>query len=325
MRVHVAGAAGYAAAEVIRLVLHHPSLELGALESDSHADEAIATHAPMLRRLERRYDPPGTILETLEQGDIVVSAGRPEAARWSVPRFVQAGARVVDLSDAFRLAEHAGGAAYGFTERYRDRVARAKIVANPGCYPTATLLALFPLASAGVRVEHVVVDAKSGITGAGRVPALSSMFAEVDGDVRAYGLDGHRHTPEIAEQLAAAGLAAPLLFTPHVVPVRRGMLVDAYAYCAQAPDADAVDAAYARAYAGSAFVRVLPKNRAPSLAAVAGTNDAEVRVSVHGRVVRALCAIDNLGKGAAGQAIQNVNVMLGLPEECGFDAGAIVA
>jgi len=316
-RIHVVGAAGYAATELIRLAMRHPALELGALESDSHQGEAIATHAPQLRALDRCYDAPQTTLERVAAGDIVVMAGSAASSRESASGFLERGARVVDLSDAFRLAERAEGAVYGFTERYRDAIRDARLVANPGCYPTATLLALWPLAGLGLEVQQVVVDAKSGITGAGRTPALGSMFAEVDGDVRAYGLERHRHASEMAQELAAAGIAAPLLFTPHVVPLRRGMLVDAYAFCAREPSAALLDAAYARAYAASPFVRVHAE-RSPSLVAVAGTNDAEIHVCARGRVVRVLCAIDNLGKGAAGQALQNINVMLGFGEETGL-------
>jgi N-acetyl-gamma-glutamyl-phosphate reductase len=314
-RVHIVGAAGYAASEFMRLVLEHPGLELGAVESASHAGRPIAEHVPALRRFERAFDPPGTLDATLAPADIVLFGSGAELARAHVPELVRRGARVIDLSDAFRLDAPAHGAVYGLPELRRDDLREATLVANPGCYPTATLLALLPLAPFAAAIEQLIVDAKSGITGAGRTPATTSLFAEVDGDVRAYGLSGHRHEPEIVEQLAAAGIVAPLVFTPHVVPLARGMLTDCYALFTSAPGEDAIRAAFERAYANERVVHVLPRGRAPSVTGVAGTNDAELHISVVGRVVRVIAAIDNLGKGAAGQAMQNLNLMLGLPEE----------
>jgi N-acetyl-gamma-glutamyl-phosphate reductase len=323
-RVHIVGAAGYAAAEVIRLVVRHPFLQLGVIESDSHCGEPVGAHMPLLRTLQRTFDAPLSAFDAIEPGDIVVAAGSPETARAAAGAFLERGAGVVDLSDAFRLHAHSGGATYGFTERYRDALRGARLVANPGCYPTAALLALWPLARLDLGIRHVVIDAKSGITGAGRKPALGSLFAEVDGDVRAYALEGHRHAAEMEQELGALGIEAPLTFTPQVVPLRRGMLASAYVFCERAPEASGLAAAYARTYAGSPFVRVNAE-RAPSLLAIAGTNDAEIHPSCSGHVVRVLCAIDNLGKGAAGQAVQNINVMLGLPEDAGLHDRAIVA
>ncbi|MHB8144925.1 MAG: Asd/ArgC dimerization domain-containing protein, partial [Vulcanimicrobiaceae bacterium] len=150
-----------------------------------------------------------------------------------------------------------------------------------------------------------------------------SLFAEVAGEIRAYGLAGHRHEPEILQELRAVAAGVPLTFTPHVVPIVRGMLVDAYCIFGRVLSEERVAAAFAGEYAGNAFVRVLPPGEAPSIRAVVGTNDAEIAYSVHGNVVRSICAIDNLGKGAAGQAVQNLNIMYGYPEEMGFDARAI--
>lgn len=318
-RVHVLGAAGYAAGEFIRLARRHPELRLGALESASHAGELIGNHVPALRSYDRAFDGPGSVRETLAAGDAVVLAGGAELARRGALELLALGARVIDLSDAFRLHAHAGAAVYGFPERYRGQLASATFVANPGCYPTASLLALLPLAPFARDIVQIVIDAKSGVTGAGRTPVTANLFAEIDEDVRPYGLRGHRHEPEISQELVAAGIDAPVTFTPHVVPIKRGMLADCYAIFSKAPDLAAIDASYARAYAGNAFVRVLPRDRAPSVTGVAMTNDAEIHVSANGCVVRAISAIDNLGKGAAGQAMQNLNLMLGLPEETALD------
>ncbi len=314
-RVHVWGASGYAAAEAIRILERHPHAELGALESASHAGQDLATTFASLRRSMRKYDGPGSVLAAVKPGDFVIMGGAHGSAAAQAPLFLQAGARVIDLSQDFRASDDA---VYGLPERYRAQIVDAKLLANPGCYPTATLLALLPLAEFGTPLQ-LIVDAKSGVTGAGRTPSTDKLFAEVQNDVRTYGLAGHRHQPEIERQLGFAGIEAPMVFTPQVVPVSRGMLVDAYAVFSNAPDAAAVRAAYERAYAGNPFVRFLAEDRAPSVAAVAGTNDAEVHASVHGNVVRSICAIDNLGKGAAGQAVQNFNIMAGLAEESGLD------
>jgi N-acetyl-gamma-glutamyl-phosphate reductase len=320
-RVHVWGASGYAAAEVIRLLHSHPSVELGILESHSHTGELLADHFPLLRATPYRFDEIGSVLEAACAGDFVITAGRDTEACAIVPSLLSRGARVIDLS-AFYRAD--ASAVYGMTEWRRDAIAGAQLVANPGCYPTAALLSLLPLAAA-VDPAYIVIDAKSGISGAGRTPSVGSLFAEVSGDIRAYGLSGHRHQAEIERYLCSGGIEAKVTFTPHVVPIARGMLVNTYVFCRRPIDERAVEAAYAQAYADSAFVRVLSKARTPSVAAVNGTNDAELRVDIDESVVRAICAIDNLGKGAAGQAVQNLNIMLGLPEESGLRARAIVA
>ena len=322
MRVHVWGAAGYAAAEAVRLLHAHPSLEIGALESRSHAGAALADHFPLLRRTPYRFDGEGAVLASVQPGDVVIAAGAHGESTAYVPLFLSAGARVIDLSADYRFDD---AAAYGLAEWHRDVIANAPLVANPGCYPTATLLALLPLLREFDAPRQLIVDAKSGITGAGRKPAVGSLYAEVAGDVRAYGLELHRHQPEIERIIAMHASPVPLVFTPHVVPLSRGMLADAYAFFDRPLDPAQVQQAYDRAYAQAPFVHVVRGEEAPSVSAVAGTNDAEVRVDVRGNVVRVICAIDNLGKGAAGQALQNLNIMTGYPEETGLNDRAVVA
>jgi N-acetyl-gamma-glutamyl-phosphate reductase len=189
---------------------------------------------------------------------------------------------------------------------------------------TAALLALVPLAALAGRIAQVVIDAKSGVTGAGRSPAVGSLFAEVDGNVRAYGLSGHRHGAEIVQEARAAGIGAPIVFSPHVVPIRRGILADVYLVPRLPLGREEVLAAYERFYAPSPFVTVFRDVRAPHLPALEGTNDAQLAVTERDGVVHVLAAIDNLGKGAAGQAVQNMNLMLGLPEDTGFHARTAV-
>ncbi len=320
-RVHVWGASGYGAAESIRLLERHPFVALGALESRSHAGELLGDHFPLLRRSERRFDQQGSVVERARPGDVVIAAGAHGEAKTMIPALLDAGLRVIDLSSDHRLDD---AAAYGLTEWNRAAIAKAALVANPGCYATAALLALLPLARLGTPLQ-IVVDAKSGITGAGRNPVVGSLFAEVSGEIRPYALDGHRHQPEMERALYVHGLLAPLLFTPHVVPLSRGMLANVYVLYEKPPSRASVHAAFEKAYAQSPFLRVLEGERVPSVAAVAGTNDAEVRVDLCGNAARVLCAIDNLGKGAAGQAVQNLNLMLGYPEETSLDDRAITA
>jgi N-acetyl-gamma-glutamyl-phosphate reductase len=321
---HVIGASGYAAAELIRLIDRHPSVALGALESRSQPGTPVADVFPWLPHVHVALEETGTTLARVREDDVVFLAGGHELARAQTPGFLAKGARVVDLSDAFRLHANAGDAVYGFPERYRERIAGARLVANPGCYVTAALLALVPLEPLADRIANVVIDAKSGITGAGRTPSIPSLFAEVDGDVRAYGLAGHRHGTEIVQEAREAGIAAPIVFSPHVVPLRRGILADIYLIPRTPIAREQVVALYQRFYAASPFVTVFRDLRAPHLPALEGTNDAHLAVAEREGVIHILCALDNLGKGAAGQAIQNMNILLGLPEETGLDARTAV-
>lgn len=319
---HVVGASGYAAAELIRLIDRHPSVALGVLESRSSAGVPVADVFPWLPHVHVEMEATGTALARVREDDIVFIAGGREQAREQAPAFLAKGARVIDLSDAFRLEDHAGEAVFGLPERYRDQIANARLIANPGCYVTASLLALIPLGGFADRIASVVIDAKSGITGAGRNPAVGALFAEVDGDVRAYGLDGHRHGPEIVQEARNAGIGAPIVFSPHVVPLKRGLLADVY-LIPRAPIArEEIVTAYERFYAANPFVTVFRDVRAPHLPALEGTNDAHLAVAEREGVIQVLSALDNLGKGAAGQAVQNMNIALGLPEEQGLHARA---
>ncbi|MGB8267092.1 MAG: N-acetyl-gamma-glutamyl-phosphate reductase [Candidatus Velthaea sp.] len=318
--VHIAGAGGYAAAELIRLLDPHPDVRVGTLMSRSAAGKRVCDVFPSLPHLTQHFDDLSAIFERTAPGDIVFLAADRELAEFATPQLLDAGARVIDLADTFRFDPQAHGAVYGFPERYRDAIAGARLVANPGCYPTASLLALAPLGAFAGRIAAVVIDAKSGITGAGRSPKTPSLFAEVDGDVRAYGLGGHRHGPEIVQELHACGIEAPLAFAPHVVPLSRGMLADVYLIPSAPLDRDAILATLRRAYASSPFVTVFEDGRPPYLPALEKTNDAQLSVFEDAGIIHLLSGIDNLGKGAAGQAVQNMNIMLGIPEDRGLGA-----
>jgi N-acetyl-gamma-glutamyl-phosphate reductase len=265
------------------------------------------------------------VLERAHAGDVVFLAGNHEVARANAPALLARGVRVIDLSDAYRLTANANGAVYGLPERYRDAIASANFIANPGCYVTASLLALVPLGPIADRIATIVIDAKSGVTGAGRNPKVQTLFGEVAEDVMAYAMNGHRHEPEIVQEAAAVGITAPIVFSPHVVPLRRGILADVYLVPKAPITRDDVLALYTRYYASNPFVTVFTDHRVPHLPAVEKTNNAQLAVGERNGVVHVLSALDNLGKGAAAQAVQNMNIMLGLPEERGLDARTAVA
>jgi N-acetyl-gamma-glutamyl-phosphate reductase len=319
-RVHIVGAAGYGAGDAIHYLDQHPNVELVTLESQSGAGTAVRDTFRALPYIDRNFDAAGAALGACRSGDIVILAGESEKALELAPKFLEAGARVIDLSDAFRMAASNPQAVYGLPERYRDQIARAHLVANPGCYPTLSLLAAIPLAPFAHRISNIVIDAKSGISGAGRSPKLGSMYAEVDGDVRAYGIPSHRHGKEIEQELRALGIGVPFVFSPHVVPLTRGMLADAYAVMREPIDESEVRASFAKSYAANPFVELLDGTRVPYLPATAGTNNVQIALSVRGGVIHIMVGGDNLGKGAAGQAVQNLNIMCGYPEEAGLGA-----
>jgi N-acetyl-gamma-glutamyl-phosphate reductase len=328
--VSVFGAAGYTGALAARLLYRHPSFELRCLTARSD-------HGRRLDDLYPHHRVP-LELETLDLDrhadvDAAVVAYPHGAAAPLVAELRARGVRVVDLSADFRLRDAAvygewyreheapellAGAVYGLPERYRERIRSAGLVANPGCYPTATLLALAPLAEAGL-IEAVIVDAKSGVSGAGRTPSEKTHFVTADENVNAYGVPSHRHIPEIEQELSALGAPVRVTFVPHLVPLDQGELVSCYVMPSRALDARYdLEALYAEAYAGEPFVEVT--SRPPGMRDVRETNIC--RISVHhdtrtGRVI-VFGAIDNLWKGAASQAVQNLNLMFGLPEEEGI-------
>jgi N-acetyl-gamma-glutamyl-phosphate reductase len=326
-RVAVAGATGYTGQELLRLLSRHPAVSLTAAMSSGQTG-ASSRRLPALTHLWS-----GTIVplshETLaSDADVVFLALPDSAAAELAPSLVNAGVRVIDLSGAFRLrgdAERArwypdthalpDGLAYGLTERERGAVARARMVANPGCYPTATLLALAPLVEAGLLVPgaDIIVDAKSGVSGAGKTPSERTHFSEIHGSLAAYGVLGHRHGAEIEQ-----GVGHTVTFTPHLVPLDRGILSTIYARVPPGTTEEQIGDVLNRAYAGATFVRVVGA-ALPEIKHVAHTNFCDIgwRVDASGRVVL-VSVIDNLLKGASGQAVHNMNVMLGLDERMGL-------
>jgi N-acetyl-gamma-glutamyl-phosphate reductase len=338
-RLIVFGASGYTGLELLRWLSLHPQARVVAASSDRWAgDPAFAHSATAPRGL--IFVGHKEALARVEEGDIVLLATSAEVSLDLVPELLQKRSRVIDLSGAFRLASAEDFARwYGFAHKAPELLTEAayglpeisppppnaRLVANPGCYATAAAIAVTPLVRRGLVEDGapIVIDGKSGTTGAGRKSDEALSYSEVADTVRPYRLLSHQHTPEIERTVAsAANKAVCVLFTPQLVPMRRGLLVTAYAPARQEVDAEAVARAFAEEYADARFV-VIPKDRAPETGTVIHTNFCEVaaRFDPRTRVITAIAALDNLVKGAAGQAIQNMNRMMGIDEATGLLAG----
>lgn len=336
--VAIIGAPGYAGIELTRLVLGHPTMRLAALTSSAEAGKRVDDVYPVLSGLtDLAYVDPD-VAAIADAADIAFLAVPHTAALELAPALLDAGLTVIDASADYRLKDPAvyeawygvphtsshllETAVYGLPEIDRSHLAGAKLVACPGCYPTASLLAAVPALEAGIATgDRVFVDAKSGVSGAGRSPGAGTHFPTVNESLQPYKVGSHRHTPEIEQGLAAAaGRHVRAVFTPHLVPMTRGLLSTVYLDgVAGLSSADVVEV-YRTRYAGEPFIRVHDAGRMPSTAEVRGTNRAHIGVSVDpsGAIV-AVCAIDNLVKGTAGQAIQCANLVLGQAETAGLD------
>lgn len=333
-RVGIVGASGYGGAELIRLIGGHPALEVAVVAAGRSAGQAVDELHPNLPAGMVMVDPDVDILAEL---DLVFLATPHAVALELGGPLYDAGTPVVDLSAAYRLPprdflawygeEHphpqATPATYGLVEWNREAVAGSRFVANPGCYPTATLLGLLPLAGL-VEPGTIVVDAKSGTSGAGRGLRQHLHHPEMHGDLAAYGAPTHRHTGEIETWLTrfADVESGPISFTPHLVPMVRGLLATCYASLRDGVEEGDVADAIERAYADEPFVRTLAAGRFPRTKAVHGSNGCQIAAVVDPRTRRVVVTsvIDNLGKGAAGQALQNANLVLGLDEMLGLTA-----
>jgi N-acetyl-gamma-glutamyl-phosphate reductase len=348
IRVAVVGATGYSGAELAALLSRHPGAEIvgvfssgvsgnGGQRKGSSATSAAATFStlhPTLRGVTGPQVLPYS-LEALDDAAVVFLATPNEASAEIAPAILETGAAVIDLSGAFRLRDAAlypewygfthpaphllEDAVYGLTEHCNGELAGARLVANPGCYPTAAALALRPLAGLLDAAQPVICDAKSGVSGAGKRSEVVYSFTELSGNFKAYGTAGHRHAPEIR---VAGGLdsATPFVFVPHLLPVPRGILVTLYLGFAEAQTEEALVARYAGAYGDAPLVRVLPAGTTPELRDVVGTPYAEIGFSLidGGRRAVVVSVIDNLLKGAASQAVQNFNRMCGFAETEGL-------
>lgn len=338
VRAGVIGATGYTGLELLRLLAGHPRVQLCAATARRERGRPLGEVCPALRG---RFDLVlGDVQDTeLQRCDVVFAAAPNATAMQHVPELLDAGVRVIDLSADFRLRTPAlwqqwygqphacpkllAEAVYGLPELYRERIAGARLVANPGCYPTAALLALIPLLEERAIVGPVAIDAKSGVSGAGRKTDVALNYAETAESLKAYGLAGHRHLPEMRQVLEEVhGEPMELTFVPHLVPMKRGILTTIYTHVRNR-DAD-VQALLERRYEREPFVQVLPPGSEPATGTILGCNDC--RLAAHrlrdGKGLVLLSAIDNLVKGAAGQALQNMNLMFGFDEKEGLDGGA---
>jgi N-acetyl-gamma-glutamyl-phosphate reductase len=326
LSVAVAGATGYSGQELVRLLARHPFARLTA----AFGSEATTSprQLPALARIWEGEIQPFSLEAIAGRVDAAFLALPEAVAAETAPALVASGVRVFDLSGAFRLSDGAArarwypatpaewpdGTAYGLPERHRRRVRIARLVACPGCYPTAAVLALGPLADAGLIDGDVIVDAKSGISGAGKAPSERTHFSENHGSVSAYGIFSHRHNAEIEQELAQ-----PVTFVPHLVPLDRGILETIYTQVTPGTTEAQVAEALHRAYAASPFIR-LTGGTLPEIKHVAYTNFCDIGWKVdetRGRLVLVV-VLDNLIKGAAGQAVQNLNIVLGLDERTGL-------
>lgn len=337
-RVAIVGATGYTGCELLDILLGHPNVTVSSLTAKLDAPVPIHREFPRFRgRIDLACEP-------LDPGDV---AGKADIVFLSLPHgvsmkyagfFLGAGAKVIDLSADFRFRdvsvyekwygirheapELLEKAVYGLPELHAEEIQRADLIANPGCYPTGTILALAPLVKQGaVSLERVVVDAKSGVTGAGRKASLPLSFGECNESFKAYKVGAHQHTPEIETELGLlAGRSFPILFAPHLVPMNRGILTAAYLVPTGKISTDGIIELYREFYAEAPFVRIMDRGVLVDTKNVLGLNYCDISIVVDDRsgVIVVLSAIDNLVKGAAGQAVQNMNLMCGFPQTMGL-------
>jgi len=339
LKVAVVGASGYTGIELLRLLHSHPEVAVTCVTSERSAGKTVADIFPTVRD---RYT---QVLEHLEpvrvaeKADFIFTALPHQAAMEVVPTFLKLGKKVVDLSADYRFRDPAvyekwyephmnpqvlAQAVYGLPEIRRSEIAGSELVGNPGCYPTSVILGLAPLLRHGlIDPATIIADSKSAVSGAGRGAKVDTLFCEVNEGFKAYGVASHRHTPEIEQELSLlAGRAVTISFTPHLVPMDRGILSTIYASCTGELTAGRLLELYREFYENEWFVRVLPAGLFPSTMHVRGSNFCDIGLAIDHRTGRVIVvsAIDNLVKGASGQAVQNMNIMNGFPENLGLDA-----
>ena len=341
IKIGIIGGTGYTGVELLRLLAAHPQAELRVITSRGEAGKKVADLFTNLRgHVDLAFTEPDA--KSLAGCDVVFSATPNGVAMTHAPELLQAGVKFIDLAADFRLRDTAlwekwygmphacpellGEAVYGLPEVHREKIKTARLIANPGCYPTAVQLGFLPLLENGlVDAQHLIADAKSGVSGAGRKAEVHTLFSEAADSIKAYGVTGHRHWPEICQGLDAVhGKAVGVTFVPHLTPMIRGIHATLYARLSK-PGAD-LQALYAKRYAKEPFVDVMPPGSHPETRSVRISN--VCRIAVHqphgGNTVVVLSVIDNLVKGAAGQAVQNMNIMFNLDERTGLDQAGVL-
>jgi N-acetyl-gamma-glutamyl-phosphate reductase len=337
-RVGVIGATGYAGAELVRILSGHPHAKIGILTSRQYAGVGFSDIYPSMAGVVDTTCEDYSLDAVCDLADIVFLALPHKLPMSLAPDLLKKGKRVIDLSADFRFKNtdtyeafyqpHTAGdllsdAVYGLSEIYGDRIREADLIGNPGCYPTSVLLPLIPLIrSRSIDPNSIIADSKSGVSGAGRSLTLASHFCEVSESFKAYKVGSHRHTPEMEEILThEVGSDVRISFTPHLVPMVRGMLTTLYTRTEKGIQTSDLLGVLSSFYKGHPFVRICPEGRFPDSAHVRGSNYCDIGVHLDEKTHRLvlISAIDNLVKGAAGQAVQNMNIMLGLPETTGLD------
>ncbi len=338
IRVGVIGSTGYAGAELVRLLAGHPDVKLAMLTSRQFAGERFDRIYPAMAGVVNLTCESYLPDKICARSDVVFTALPHKLPMAIVPELIKRGKRVIDLSADFRFQDaetyethyqpHTARdllktAVYGLCEVNAHQIKTAFLIGNPGCYPTSALLSLIPLIKKNLLdIDTIVIDSKSGVSGAGRSLSLTTHFCEVNESFKAYKVAAHRHNPEIEESLSiAAGESVKVTFVPHLVPMTRGMLTTIYANPARGVDFKKISDTLFAFYSGASFIRICPENRPPDTRHVRGTNYCDIGFKLDGRNNRLILmsAIDNLVKGAAGQAVQNMNIMLGLSETAGLD------
>jgi N-acetyl-gamma-glutamyl-phosphate reductase len=337
IRVGIYGGSGYTGQELLRLLIGHPGAKVVAATSRRFAGVPVAEVYPVFSGRSDLAYTDASPDEMAALADLVFLALPHGVSMEVAPLFLQAGRKVIDLSADFRIRDAASyeawygrhttagtirEAVYGLPELYRDRIRTSRLVANPGCYPTSIILGLAPvLKSHWVDSDSVIADSKSGVSGAGRDPQIASLYCEVDGGFKAYKVGRHRHTPEIEQELSLlAEKEMKISFTPHLLPVKRGILSTIYATLERDVTGEDATALYREFYRDEPFVRICRVGQFPNLSSVVGSNYCDIGVTVDSRTRRIIVVsvIDNLIKGASGQAIQNMNLMCGLREATGL-------
>lgn len=338
IKAGIIGATGYAGQELVRLLLQHRETEIVWYGSRSYVDEKFSSVFGNVFQIVEDICKSDDLHELSRQADVIFTATPQGYLAGVLDDEILNNCKVIDLSADYRIKdvavyekwygiEHKSPqyikeAVYGLCEINREQIKGARLIANPGCYPTCSTLAIYPLAKAGlIDMSTLIIDAKSGTSGAGRGAKIPNLYCEVNENIKAYGVSTHRHTPEIEEQLGyAAGKPVTLNFTPHLIPMNRGILITAYATYREGTTPEQIRRAYEEAYREEYFVRVLDEGVCPETKWVEGSNFVDVNVKVDERTGRAIMmgAMDNITKGAAGQAVQNMNLMFGLEESEGL-------